>query len=333
MKHILIVLILMMTISVGVAHEETLTIYSGRSESLIAPLVDQFTAETGIQVEVLYGSTAAMAAQILEEGGASPADVFIAQDAGALGALAKNNILTTLSNDILGRVTDDAFVSADGVWVGISGRARVFVYDPNSLEENGLTLPDSILDLTDEAWRGNVGWAPTNGSFQANITAMRVLLGDDATAQWLAGMIANDVQVYEKNTPIVQAVINGEIVGGLVNHYYLYRFLAEDPSIEATLHFFPGGDAGSLVNVAGASILQTSDQPGLAQRFILYLLSEVGQTYFATETYEYPLVADVDPSVDIIPLTDIEVPAIDLTDIDDLAGTLTIIEDSGALDG
>ena len=333
MKHILIILILMMTISVGVAHEETLTIYSGRSESLIAPLVEQFTAETGIQVEVLYGSTAAMAAQILEEGTASPADVFIAQDAGALGALAKNNVLTTLPNDILGRVTDNAFVSADGVWVGISGRARVFVYDPNSLEENGLTLPDSILDLTDEAWRGIVGWAPTNGSFQANITAMRVLLGDDATAQWLTDMIANDVQVYERNTPIVQAVINGEIVGGLVNHYYLYRFLVEDPSLEATLHFFPGGDAGSLVNVAGAGILQTSDQPGLAQRFILYLLSEVGQTYFATETYEYPLVADVEPSVDIIPLADIEVPDIDLTDIDDLAGTLTIIEDSGALDG
>ena len=177
MKHILIVLILMMTISVGVAHEETLTIYSGRSESLIAPLVDQFTAETGIQVEVLYGSTAAMAAQILEEGGASPADVFIAQDAGALGALAKNNILTTLSNDILGRVTDDAFVSADGVWVGISGRARVFVYDPNSLEENGLTLPDSILDLTDEAWRGNVGWATNEWFFPSQHNGNARIIG------------------------------------------------------------------------------------------------------------------------------------------------------------
>ncbi len=311
---------------------EVLTVYSGRSESLIGPILERFTEETGIQVEVLYGSSAGLAGQILEEGANSPPDVFIAQDAGALGAVAKAGLFAPLPSDILERVPE-AFRSPEGLWVGLSGRARVLVYNPELLEELGLELPNSILDLISEEWRDLVGWAPTNGSFQANVTAMRVLLGDDATREWLEGMVANDAQVYEKNTPIVQAVINGEIPVGLVNHYYLFRFLAEDPSITARLHFFPAGDPGALVNVAGAGVLASSDTPGLAQRLLLYLLSNGAQQYFAEETYEYPLVPGVEPIVDLPPLASIEAPEIDLSDLDDLQGTLEMLEDAGAFDG
>lgn len=311
--------------------EQILTVYSGRSESLIAPLLEQFTEDTGVQVEVLYGGTSAVANQILVEGDNSPADIFISQDGGALGALAAEDKLIELPENILEQVSP-AFASPNGVWVGLSGRARVLVYNPELLEENGLELPESILDLTGEEWNGLVGWAPTNSSFVTNITAMRVLLGDEETETWLAGMIANDVQAYEKNTPIVQAVIEGEIVVGLVNHYYLFRFLAEDPDITATLHFFPGGDAGSLINVAGAGVLNTSDQQDRALQLVEYMLSDDAQTYFATETYEYPMVEGVEPSVDLPALADIEAPEIDLSDLDDLQGTLEMIEDSGALD-
>ena len=312
--------------------EQTLTVYSGRNESLIGPILAQFSEDTGIAVEILYGGTSAVANQILTEGENSPADVFIAQDGGALGALAAADMLQALPDATLSRVVDSAFVSPAGVWVGLSGRARVLVYNPELLDEMSLELPDSILDLTDEKWRGLVGWAPTNASFVANITAMRVLLGDCDTEDWLAAMIANDVQAYPKNTPIVQAVINGEIPVGLVNHYYLYRFLAEDPEITATLHFFPGGDVGSLINIAGAAILQSSDQQDLALQLVDYLLSEPAQAYFAGKTYEYPLVESVEPSVDLPALTDIEAPEIDLSDLDDLQGTLEMIENSGALD-
>lgn len=312
--------------------DDALTVYSGRNESLIGPLLDQFVEEAGIEVEVLYGGTSAVANQILTEGENSPADVFIAQDGGALGALAAAGMLSELPEDVLDRVIDSAFVSPDGVWVGLSGRARVLVYSPEELEEAGLELPDSILDLTDDAWRGLVGWAPTNASFVSNVTAMRVLLGDDQTADWLAAMIANDVQSYPKNTPIVQATIDGEIVAGLVNHYYLFRFLAEDPDISASLHFFPDGDPGSLINVAGTAILASSDQPELALEFVEYMLSDSAQEYFATTTFEYPLVASAEPSVDVPSLEDIESPEIDLSDLDDLQGTLEMIEDSGALD-
>ncbi|MCY4539841.1 MAG: extracellular solute-binding protein, partial [Chloroflexi bacterium] len=188
------------------------------------------------------------------------------------------------------------------------------------------------LDLTGDKWRGRAGWAPTNASFVSNVTAMRVLLGDCDTEDWLEAMIANDIQSYPKNTPIVKAVIDGEIVAGLVNHYYLFRFLAEDPDISATLHFFPDGDPGSLINVAGAAILESSDQPELALQFVEYMLSDSAQAYFASKTYEYPLVATVEPSVDLPSLEEIESPAIDLSDLDDLQGTLEMIEDSGALD-
>ena len=241
-------------------------------------------------------------------------------------------MLQALPDATLERVVDSAFVSPDGLWVGLSGRARVLVYNPEMLDELSLELPDSILDLTDEKWRGLVGWAPTNASFVANVTAMRVLLGDCDTEDWLAGMIANDVQAYPKNTPIVQAVINGEIPVGLVNHYYLYRFLAEDPEITATLHFFPSGDVGSLINIAGAAILRTSDQQDQALELVDYLLSDPAQAYFAETTYEYPLVETVEPSVGLPALAEIEAPDIDLSDLADLQGTLEMIEDSGALD-
>ena len=332
LRLVLVLALLMLMALPAAADEHVLTVYSGRNESLIGPILDQFTDDTGIAVEVLYGGTSAVANQILTEGENSPADVFIAQDGGALGALAAAGMLHKLPNDTLGRVANQALVSPDGHWVGLSGRARVLVYSPDSLDSLGLELPESILDLTDEQWRGHVGWAPTNASFVANVTAMRVLLGDEATAEWLAGMIANDVQAYPKNTPIVQAVIDGEVAVGLVNHYYLFRFLAEDSDITATLHFFPGGDPGSLINVAGAAILNTTDQPFVALELVDYLLSDAAQTYFAETTYEYPLVGAVEPAVDVPALADIEAPDIDLSDLADLQGALEMIENSGALD-
>ncbi len=322
----------LLSVGLGVSQaqdvEETLTIYSGRSQSLIEPILQRFSEATGIAIEVRYASTAEMAAAILEEGEASPADVFIAQDAGTLGALATADMLALLPTDILERVEPN-FQSPDRLWVGLSGRARTLVYNTELVDEE--KLPASIMDLTAPEWRGRVGWAPTNASFQANITAMRLLLGEDMTEKWLRDMIANDVRVYPKNTPIVQATIEGEIAVGLVNHYYLFRFLAEEPDIPAALHFFPDGDAGSLINVAGAAILRTSPQPGLAQRLLLYLLGNDAQEHFANETFEYPLVTSVEAASNLLPITDIAAPNIDLSDLTDLEGTFALLSAVGAL--
>lgn len=323
---------LLPALSPALAEEETLTVYSGRNESLIGPLLQDFSEISGLELAVLYGGSATLAAQILEEGANSPADLFIAQDAGALGALAQAGLLRELPQDLTALVSDPAFVSPEGLWLGLSGRARVLVYDPDGLAAAGLELPASILDLVGPEWRGRVGWAPTNGSFQASVTAMRALLGDEATLAWLQGMVANDVQSYPKNTPVVQAVIDGEIVAGLVNHYYLFRFLAEDPTITARLHWFGAGDPGALVNVAGAALPLTSDQPEAALALIRFMLGEPAQTWFATKTWEYPLVDAVPPAAALKPLAEIEIPELDLSDLADLQGTLELIEESGALD-
>jgi iron(III) transport system substrate-binding protein len=307
---------------------ERLTVYSGRSEGLMGALFARFTEETGIQLDVRYGGTAEMAATILEEGVNSPADVYIAQDAGALGALAAEGRLRRLPSDILERVPPQ-FVSASGNWVGISGRVRVLAY--NTAQVSPDQLPASILGLTDPAWRGRVGWAPSNGSFQAHVTAMRVLLGEDATRDWLRGMLANDVRSYANNNAIVQALGVGEVDAGLVNHYYILAFARQTPGFPVAIHYFPAGDPGSLVNIAGAGILDTSRRPGLAQRLILYLLGEEAQRYFVETTNEYPLIASVEAGPDLVPLSQIEAPAIDLNTLDDLRGTLEMLRETGAL--
>ncbi|CAN5133259.1 iron ABC transporter substrate-binding protein [soil metagenome] len=308
--------------------EGSITIYSGRSEELVGPLLERFTEATGIEVEVRYGDTAELAATILDEGQNSPADVFFGQDAGALGALRAEGLLTELPSDITDEV-DARFRATDGTWVGASGRARVLVYSTDLVTEE--ELPDSVFELTEEQWNGRVGWAPTNGSFQAFVTAMRISEGEDVTRDWLEGMIANDVQVYSNNGSQVEAAAAGEIAIGLVNNYYLARMAAENPDIAAANHFLPGSDIGSLINIAGAGILATSDQTDLAEEFVAYLLGEEAQTYFAEETYEYPLAAGVEADAFLPSLDEIGSPEIDLSDLADLQGTLDLLVEVGAI--
>ena len=308
---------------------QTLTVYSGRNEEFVEPVVEDFTTETGIEVEVRYGDTAELAATILEEGQNSPADVFLAQDAGALGALAQAGLFTELPEATLERV-EPRFRSADGLWVGVTGRARVLAYNTDAVAE--ADLPGSIFDLTGEAYRGRVGWAPSNGSFQAFVTAMRVLEGDDRTREWLEGMINNGVQTYSDNSSQLEALGRGEIDLGLVNHYYLYRYLAEQgEEFPVRNHYFSDADLGSLINVAGAGILTTTDQPEEAQRFVDYLLSEGAQQHFTDAVYEYPLVSGTRTNELLVPLSEIETPELDLSNLDDLEGTLELLAEVGAL--
>jgi iron(III) transport system substrate-binding protein len=309
----------------------SLVVYSGRSENLVGPIIAQFSEATGIQVDVRYAGTSEMAATLLEEGANSPADLFFSQDGGALGELSKAGLLASLPATILEQIPAN-FEGQNGDWVGISGRARVLVYNNSELTEED--LPDDVWGLTEEEWRGRVGWAPTNASFQTFVTAMRVLEGDERTQEWLEAMVANDVQSYDGNAIIVESVAAGEISVGLVNHYYLYRFLAEQgESFSARNYYFRTPHAGSIINVAGVGILNTSKNPEAAEQFVEYLLSTDAQQYFANETFEYPLIAaDIDVPDILLPLSEIATPDIQLNDLDDLAGTLELLQASGALE-
>jgi iron(III) transport system substrate-binding protein len=308
---------------------DSVTVYSGRSETLIAPILEQYNDEAEVGIQVRYGGTPELAATILEEGDNSPADVFFAQDAGSLGALANEGLLEPLPDDILEMVAPE-YRSPDGLWVGISGRARVVVYNTETIDPGD--LPGSIHGFVDDEWEGRIGWAPTNASFQSFVTALRVLEGEDAAREWLLGIKANNPTDYANNTSVVEAVANGEVEVGFVNHYYLYQFLAEaGEGFTARNHYFDAADPGGLVNIAGVAVLGTSGNKEAAYDFIRYLLSPDAQAYFADETYEFPLVAGVETAVDLPPLDSIAQPDMDLSDLDDLRGTVQLLEDTGVL--
>ena len=304
-----------------------LILYVGRGESLVGPIIEQFGSLTGINVEVKYGGTAELASTILEEGDRSPADVFFAQDPGGLGAV--QEMFTPLPASLLDRVPEWT-QSPDGRWVGISGRARTLVYNSETLTEED--LPDDAWGLTEPRWKGRIGWAPTNASFQAMVTAMRAVWGEDRTREWLEAVQANDPIVYPKNTPQVAAAAAGEIDVGMVNHYYLFRFLAEEgDSFPARNYHLRGGGPGAVVMVAGAGILETAANRENAEKFVDFMLSQVAQQYFAGQTFEYPLVEGVKTSRLLVPLDEITRPDVLPKDMTDVEGTVKLLQETGVL--
>ena len=232
--------------------------------------------------------------------------MFFAQDPASLGSVAE--LLTDLPQDLLRKV-DSKFADRDGRWVGTSGRVRTFVYNTRT----NIALPQTIDEVVDPRWVGEVGVAPTNGSFLAFVSAMIINRGEAATLDWLEALAANDPQDYPKNSPIVAAADAGEVDGGLVNHYYLLRLRAEGAGDNAENWFIPAGDEGSLVMPAGAGIVDGSDNDGAAQEFIEFLLSDEAQTYFATETFEFPLIDGVAPAEGLPAIDQINAPEIDLS--------------------
>lgn len=309
------------------AQAQALTIYSGRGESLIGPLIQQAEEALGFDINVRYGDTAELAIAIIEEGRNSPADLFFGQDAGALGALADARRTRPIPARLLVQV-DRRFRSPSAQWLGITGRARVVAYNTDRV--SAAELPASIWELTEPQWRGRVGWAPTNGSFQSFITAMRLLEGEERTLEWLEAMRDNGVVEYRNNTAIVEAIGRGEIDAGITNNYYLYRFLAEDPNFPVA-HHYTRGDVGALVNIAGVAIINTTDSRTEAEQFIEFLLSDQAQNFFAEVTKEYPLVQGMEPPEEQLSLDEINPPDIDLTDLADLQGTLALLQRAGIL--
>ena len=313
--------------TVTVAPSGTITVYSGRNETIIKPLFEKFTAATGIKVEYRTGDSGALAGQILTEGKATQADVFFAQDAGALGALTKAKVADVLPTTVLDKVPS-SYRAKDGTWVGASGRVRVIIYNPAQVP----TPPTAIDGILDAKWQGKIGYAPTNASWQSFVTGLRVLRGEDGAKKWLTEFAKLQPKAYSGNGAVRDAVNSGEIAMGLVNHYYLFEKIAKEgqSAVAAKNQYLPG-DPGGMVNVAGVAVLSASDNKAAANAFVEYLLSDDAQKYFADTTYEYPLTAAVKPSVSVPALSDLKPPAIDLSDLETLAKTQELLVSTGLL--
>lgn len=310
----------------GAGSDGELTVYSGRAEKLVGPLLERFERESGIKLAVRYGDSAELAATLAEEGDASPAELFFAQDAGALGAVADAGLLAEIPAAARRKV-DARWVDPEGRWVGTSGRSRVVAYSTERVKKE--ELPTSIFDFVKPEWKGRIGFPPPNASFQAFVSAMRLEVGDARTKRWLEGIKANEPTLLDNNIQTEEAIAAGEIDVGFVNHYYLGELKAERPGFPVANHFLAKGDPGALVNVAGVGIVKGEDTAD-AQKLVDFLLGREAQEYFATKTFEYPLADGVAAPPDLPPIAELQGPKIELGALgDQLRGTLELLDEVG----
>lgn len=298
-------------------------VYSGRGESLVGSLFARLEAETGVDVEVRYGDTPELVTLMLTEGSQSPADVIFAQDSGHLGALSGRGMLAVLDASLLSQV-DGRFQDPAGHWIGTSGRARVLVYNPTLVAPDA--LPKTLKELADPRWRGRVGWSPGNGSFQSHVSALRHLWGEEETRAWLAAMVANAPVSYPKNAPQVEAVADGSISLGWVNHYYLHR--QKTDGYPAANHSFPvAGDAGNILMLSGMGIRAGSPRMEAASAVVAWMVSEGAQTAIAQENFEYPTRPGVATHPDVPPLDSLHLATVDQAWLSDLGPTRTMLQE------
>lgn len=309
---------------------KSVTIYSGRTENLINPVLEAFACETGTDVQVRWGSSINLALLLNEEGSKTQADVFLSRSPGPVGYLESKDLLGQIGEDVLSLV-DEQNHSAAGTWVGFSGRKRVLVY--NTDEFSPETLPDSVFDLTDPKFKGKVAIPGTNGSFVDWFTVFIDQYGEETATQWLNDMVDNDAKYYPNNRSIVEAAGRGEISMGLVNHYYNYQEVAANPDTHKALNYsFNDNDIGSLLVITAATKLASSENDEAAEDLLAYLLTAPVQQYFTDRTFEYPLAAGVVPNAALPALTALEIGSVDF---DKLGGGFEeasrIVEASGIL--
>lgn len=305
------------------ALEGSLTVYSGRGEFLVGPLIEYINnLYDDFSLTPRYGGSTDLVNQIVNEGSGSSADVFYSVNAGALGALAAEDRTTPLPDDILSLVRDEFHTDT---WIGTSGRARTVPYNTNEFTESD--MPNDIMAYPSE-FAGSLGWAPSYGSCQAFVTAMRILEGEQRTREWLEAIVASDIRDYPDEFATCLGIADGEIDAGFTNHYYIQRVLDGDSSAPIATAF-TNGDAGAMFNVAGAAVVDTTNNRMTAENFVRHLLSAEAQDYFARATFEYPLIPDVDPIGDLPSIEDLDVPDIDLTQLSDLRPTIDLMRDAG----
>ncbi len=288
----------------------SITVYNAQHQELLEKLAPIFEKQTGITVKLRNGSDFELANTLVQEGKSSPADVFLTENSPAMSLVDKAGLLEKLPDATLGLVPEK-YVPSTGNWIGFAGRSTVLVYNKAMVGSD--QLPASIMDLADPAWKGKVSFSPTGADFQAIVSAVLDLEGEQATRAWLEGLKANGT-VYNGNNVVLESVNSGEVATGIIYHYYWYRDQAEsgDNSNDSALEFFGNQDPGAFVSVSGAGVLASSKHQSDAEKFVAFLAGQKGQQALADSyALEYPLNPEVSLKPPVKPFSELEPPTVD----------------------
>lgn len=307
-----------------------LTLYLGGGEGgLYLDLIGLFqNVYPDFSVNTQLEASASLANTIIEESeaGTSPADVFMAVDAGSLGAVANAGATVTLPSEVTDEVPGDLRTDQ---WTGFAGRARAVPYNTDQLSASD--VPNKVQEFPNvPEFEDSFGWAPTYSAFQAFVTAMRLLRGEDRTREWLIAMKEHDALEFNDEFLTSNAIADGEVLAGLANHYYSLRVRNARPNAPIDITF-TRGDAGALVNVSGAQIIHGTDTEDLAVTFVRHLLSSQAQEFFATRTFAYPTVPEIPPAGGLPTIDELNPPDIDLAQLADVNPTLELLRETDVL--
>ena len=294
---------------------DELLIYNAQHESLTKEWIDAFTKETGVKVTYRQGGDTELGNQLIAEGDASPADVFLTENSPAMAAVEHAGLFADLDAETINQVPS-RYRPASGKWTGVAARTTVFVYNTTKLQPD--QLPKSMLDLEQPAWKGRWGGAPAKADFQAIVSALLQLKGEQATAQWLAGMKTNAV-VYNDNIATMKAVNAGEVDGGIIYHYYWFRDQAKTKadSGDTELHYFKNQDPGAFVSLSGGGVLKSSKKTQQAQQFLRFITGKAGQEVLEKgDSFEYTVASGVPANPALVPLNDLQAPVVDPSTLD-----------------
>jgi iron(III) transport system substrate-binding protein len=312
------------------AKPETLTLYNGQHEEITNALIAAFQKKTGIVVHTRNGEGPELANQILAEGSASPADIVFTENSPEITLLADKGRLAKVDAGTLAKVPAN-YTAPQGQWLAFARRATALAYDPRQL--TGSQLPKSLLDVAQPKWRGKIGVAPAEGDFQPLVTTISVLKGDGAAKDWVAGLKRN-IQTFQNNTAILNAVNSGQISIGLINQHYWFRLRDSigAGALRAKLYYFGHQDPGALVNVSGVGVLAGSKHMKAAQQFLAFLVSPEGQQLIVTsKDYEYPIVAGVAGDPQLKPFDTLDPPAVTVGQLNDGTHSVDLLRQAGLL--
>ena len=287
-----------------------IVVYNAQHESLTKAWVEGFTQETGIPVTIRNGDDTEMGNQIVQEGAASPADVFLTENSPAMVLVDNAGLFAPIAPATLAQV-DAAYRPAHGKWLGIAARSTVFVYNPSKLKE--ADLPKSLMDLASANWKGRWAASPAGADFQAIVAAVLELKGEAATLDWLKAMKTN-ATIYRGNSAVLKAVNAGQVDSGVIYHYYSFvdQSKTGENSKNTQLHYFKHQDPGAFVSISGAGVLASSKHKDEAQAFLKWISGKDGQAILKDgNSFEYAVGQGAQSNPKLTPLAQLDAPKVD----------------------